>query len=144
VLEHGMIVAEIPNAALTDDAPVYKRLAGGWEPPSIARSPHVHFAIALTLPRQLSGCSQAQHLLERGCGSQYEPMVQTNTVKRRSGRCWRDSHQRLQAGSPWRSMAMALVLFDPRLGAMHAVAGAARKWLARERLRSALLTAQLR
>ena len=33
VLEHGKIVAEIPNAALTDDAPVYKRPLARWEPP---------------------------------------------------------------------------------------------------------------
>ena len=33
VLEHGKVVAEIPNAALTDDAPVYKRPLARWEPP---------------------------------------------------------------------------------------------------------------
>src|SRR5882762_10112558 len=33
VLEHGEVVAEIPNAALTDDAPVYKRPLARWEPP---------------------------------------------------------------------------------------------------------------
>ena len=33
VLEHGQVVAEIPNAALTDDAPVYKRPMARWEPP---------------------------------------------------------------------------------------------------------------
>ncbi|HMD17958.1 MAG TPA: phosphoribosylformylglycinamidine synthase subunit PurL [Terriglobales bacterium] len=33
VLEHGVVVAEIPNAALTDDAPVYKRPLARWEPP---------------------------------------------------------------------------------------------------------------
>ena len=33
VLEHGKVVAEIPNAALTDDAPVYKRPLERWEPP---------------------------------------------------------------------------------------------------------------
>jgi phosphoribosylformylglycinamidine synthase len=32
VLEHGKVVAEIPNAALTDDAPVYKRPLARWEP----------------------------------------------------------------------------------------------------------------
>ena len=32
VLEHGIVVAEIPNAALTDDAPVYKRPLARWEP----------------------------------------------------------------------------------------------------------------
>src|SRR5246500_4016571 len=33
VLEHGKIVAEIPNPALTDEAPVYKRPLARWEPP---------------------------------------------------------------------------------------------------------------
>src|SRR4051794_18070450 len=33
VLEHGKAVAEIPNEALTDDAPVYKRPLERWEPP---------------------------------------------------------------------------------------------------------------
>src|SRR5262249_49005356 len=33
VLEHGQVVAEIPNEALTDDAPVYKRPLERWEPP---------------------------------------------------------------------------------------------------------------
>ena len=33
VLHHGEVVAEIPNQALTDDAPVYKRPLERWEPP---------------------------------------------------------------------------------------------------------------
>src|SRR5437762_2270690 len=33
VFEHGKLVAEIPNEALTDDAPVYKRPLERWEPP---------------------------------------------------------------------------------------------------------------
>src|ERR1022692_868663 len=33
VLHHGEVVAEIPNQALTDDAPVYKRPLARWEPP---------------------------------------------------------------------------------------------------------------
>src|SRR5262250_2479677 len=33
VREHGELVAEIPNEALTDDAPVYKRAMQRWEPP---------------------------------------------------------------------------------------------------------------
>src|SRR5712672_3613540 len=33
VYEHGKVVAEIPNTALTDDAPVYKRPLARWEPP---------------------------------------------------------------------------------------------------------------
>src|SRR5271169_1271153 len=33
VLEHGKVVAEIPNEALTDDAPLYNRPMERWEPP---------------------------------------------------------------------------------------------------------------
>src|SRR6201997_4157094 len=33
VRQHGELVAEIPNEALTDDAPVYKRPLERWEPP---------------------------------------------------------------------------------------------------------------
>src|ERR1700720_3221946 len=33
VLEHGKVVADIPNPALTDDAPVYQRPLRRWEPP---------------------------------------------------------------------------------------------------------------
>src|SRR5882757_2764880 len=43
VLEHGQVVAEIPNAALTDDAPVYKRPLARWEPPIEREKPeHIH------------------------------------------------------------------------------------------------------
>ncbi len=45
VLEHGKVVAEIPNAALTDDAPVYKRPLARWEPPVDREKPeHIQFA----------------------------------------------------------------------------------------------------
>src|SRR6266702_1651308 len=39
VLEHGKVVAEIPNPALTDDAPVYKRPLSRWEPPVAREKP---------------------------------------------------------------------------------------------------------
>jgi len=45
VLEHGQVVAEIPNAALTDDAPVYKRPLTRWEPPVEREMPgHIKLA----------------------------------------------------------------------------------------------------
>ena len=45
VLEHGKVVAEIPNAALTDDAPVYKRPLARWEPPVDREMPeHIRLA----------------------------------------------------------------------------------------------------
>jgi len=51
VLEHGKVVAEIPNQALTDDAPVYKRPLARWEPP-VPREMPGH--IRLTSVAQLS------------------------------------------------------------------------------------------
>jgi len=44
VRQHGEIVAEIPNEALTDDAPVYKRPLERWEPPVAREMPeHIKF-----------------------------------------------------------------------------------------------------
>ena len=37
VLEHGKVVAEIPNESLTDEAPLYNRPMERWEPPGTAR-----------------------------------------------------------------------------------------------------------
>src|SRR5208337_2268908 len=45
VLEHGKVVAEIPNAALTDDAPVYKRPLTRWEP-SVEREMPEHIKLS--------------------------------------------------------------------------------------------------
>src|SRR5258708_37208330 len=39
VLEHGEVVAEIPNAALTDDALEYNRPLARWEPPAEREMP---------------------------------------------------------------------------------------------------------
>src|ERR1019366_1284238 len=45
VREHGKVVAEISNAALTDDAPVYKRPLARWEPAIKREMPeHIRFA----------------------------------------------------------------------------------------------------
>jgi phosphoribosylformylglycinamidine synthase len=46
VRQHGELVAEIPNEALTDDAPVYKRPLERWEPPVEREMPqHVRAAL---------------------------------------------------------------------------------------------------
>ena len=45
VLQHGEVVADIPNEALTDDAPIYKRPLERWEPPVPREMPeHVKLA----------------------------------------------------------------------------------------------------
>jgi phosphoribosylformylglycinamidine synthase len=102
VLHHGEVVAEIPNQALTDDAPVYKRPLARWEPP-VAREMPESVKLSANIPT-----SRAESAREMGhpsvdspdftadlkrllaspniCGKrwvwqQYDHMVQTNTVE---------------------------------------------------------------
>ena len=130
VLEHGQVVADIPNTALTDDAPVYKRPLGRWEPPVAREMPEsvklgttTNFTDALkTLLASENICSK------RWIYQQYDSMVQTNTVE---GPGQGDGGVIRIKGSQ-RGLAMALdgngrwCYLDPKLGAMHAVAEAAR------------------
>ena len=133
VLEHGKVVAEIPNAALTDDAPVYKRPMARWEPPVDREMPeHIKLSensvgdFTSNLKRLLASpniCSK------RWVWQQYDHMVQTNTVEAPGAG---DAGVIRIKGSN-RGLAMALdgngrwCYLDPRLGAMHAVAEATRK-----------------
>jgi len=130
VREHGALVAEIPNEALTDDAPVYKRPLERWEPPVPRETPE---HIKLGQPRDLT--SDLKELLgspnicsKRYIWQQYDSMVQTNTMEGPGGN---DAGVIRIKGSK-RGLAMALdgngrwCYLDPRLGAMHAVAEAAR------------------
>jgi phosphoribosylformylglycinamidine synthase subunit PurL len=131
VLHHNQVVAEIPNEALTDDAPVYKRPLERWEPPVPREMPE---------QIQLTGTSVFTETLKRLlsspniCGKrwvwqQYDHMVQTSTVEAPGAG---DAGVIRIKGSD-RGLAMALdgngrwCYLDPRLGAMHAVAEAARK-----------------
>jgi phosphoribosylformylglycinamidine synthase len=183
VLQHGEVVAEIPNQALTDDAPVYKRPLARWEPPVPREMPeHIQLsgrqglkpsskttpdgtAEAVPLQSGSSGILQdgilhegilQDGMLQSGieasrtrdfaqclkqllaspniCGKrwvwqQYDHMVQTNTVEAPGAG---DAGVIRIKGSQ-RGLAMALdgngrwCYLDPRLGAMHAVAEAARK-----------------
>jgi phosphoribosylformylglycinamidine synthase subunit PurL len=131
VLEHGQIVAEIPNAALTDDAPVYKRPLARWEPPVDREKPeHVHFAESVEFTGQLKRLLASPNICsKRWVWQQYDHMVQTNTVEAPGAG---DAGVIRIKGSN-RGLAMALdgnsrwCYLDPRLGAMHAVSEAARK-----------------
>jgi len=131
VLERGKVVAEIPNQALTDNAPVYKRPLARWEPPVQREMPQ---------EIQLGAVSDFTAILKRLlsspniCGKrwvwqQYDHMVQTNTVAAPGAG---DAGVIRIKGSD-RGLAMALdgnsrwCYLDPRLGAMHAVAESARK-----------------
>ena len=131
VLEHGKVVAEIPNAALTDDAPVYKRALARWEPPVDREKPeHIRFSESTDFSIQLKQLLASPNICsKRWVWQQYDHMVQTNTVDAPGAG---DAGVIRIKGSK-RGLAMALdgngrwCYLDPRLGAMHAVAEAARK-----------------
>jgi phosphoribosylformylglycinamidine synthase subunit PurL len=131
VLEHGKVVAEIPNAALTDDAPVYKRPLARWEPPVDREKPeHIRFVESADFTAPLKRLLASPNICsKRWVWQQYDHMVQTNTVEAPGAG---DAGVIRIKGSK-RGLAMALdgngrwCYLDPRLGAMHAVAEAARK-----------------
>ena len=137
VLHHGKVVAEIPNQALTDDAPVYKRPLERWEPPVPREMPeHIKLAQASDLTANLKLLLASSNICsKRWIWQQYDSMVQTNTVE---GPGSGDAGVIRIKGSQ-RGLAMALdgngrwCYLDPRLGAMHAVAEAARNVAVRGR-----------
>jgi phosphoribosylformylglycinamidine synthase len=130
VLEHGKVVAEIPNEALTDDAPVYKRPLERWEPPVPREKPeHIQLSRSQDLTENLQRLLASPNICgKRWVWQQYDHMVQTNTVE---GPGAGDAGVIRIKGSQ-RGLAMALdgnsrwCYLDPRLGAMHAVAEACR------------------
>jgi phosphoribosylformylglycinamidine synthase len=131
VLQHGEVVAEIPNEALTDDAPVYNRPLARWEPPVSRELPEaVKFGGISDFTRTLKQLLASPNICgKRWVWQQYDHMVQTNTVEAPGAG---DAGVIRIKGSN-RGLAMALdgnsrwCYLDPRLGAMHAVAEAARK-----------------
>ncbi|MGB0038047.1 MAG: phosphoribosylformylglycinamidine synthase subunit PurL, partial [Terriglobales bacterium] len=82
VLQHGEVVAEIANAALTDDAPVYKRPLARWEPPVEREKPqHIELAASGDLTARLKQLLASPNVCsKRWVWQQYDHMVQTNTV----------------------------------------------------------------
>jgi len=130
VLQHGKVVAEIPNEALTDDAPLYRRPLERWEPP-VAREmpPHIKLSGVPDQTGNLKRLLSSPNICgKRWVWQQYDSMVQINTVE---GPGDGDAGVIRIKGSQ-RGLAMALdgngrwCYLDPRLGAMHAVAEAAR------------------
>jgi phosphoribosylformylglycinamidine synthase len=136
VLHHGEVVAEIPNRALTDDAPVYKRPLARWEPPVPREMPeHIQLNRSDDVTHALKQLLASPNICgKRWVWQQYDHMVQTNTVEAPGAS---DAGviriKNPNPGAPQRGLAMALdgnsrwCYLDPRLGAMHAVAEAARK-----------------
>jgi phosphoribosylformylglycinamidine synthase subunit PurL len=136
VLHHGEVVAEIPNEALTDDAPVYKRPLARWEPPVPREMPeHIKLDAASDFTQSLKRLLASPNICgKRWVWQQYDHMVQTNTVDAPgAGDAGVIRIKNPDPGAPQRGLAMALdgngrwCYLDPRLGAMHAVAEAARK-----------------
>jgi len=169
VTHHGELVAEIPNKALTDDAPVYNRPVGVWKAP-VPLDPPAWVVEELKKPRDYTAdlkklLASANICDKRWVFEQYDSMVQTNTVQGPGGEAGvmriKGSGQPavmttsgaeavidgvigfvpyglpqtdvLRPATPQRGLAMALAgngrwcWLDPKLGAMHAVAEAARK-----------------
>jgi phosphoribosylformylglycinamidine synthase len=164
ITQGGVLVADIPNQFLTDDAPVYHRPVGTWKAP-VPLDPPAHILEELKKPRDYTAdlkklLASANICDKRWVYEQYDSMVQTNTVQGPGGEA---GVMRIKGtGSPFsdlssqkeqlttengqlrtdngqrttrreRGLAMALAgngrwtYLDPRLGAMHAVAEAARK-----------------
>src|SRR5260370_6307658 len=158
VRHHGELVAEIPNKALTDHAPVYYPPVGTWTAP-VPKDPPDWVLKELQKPRDYTAdlkklLSSANICDKRWVFEQYDSMVQTNTVQgpggeagvmriKKQGLGTRDQGLASEGtltpnpypltSAPERGLAMALAgngrwcYLDPRLGAMHAVAEAARK-----------------
>ncbi len=129
VLQHGNVVAEIPNAALTDDAPLYHRPLERWEPPVPREMPdEVRLGEKSDFSRELQQLLAGPNICsKRWVYQQYDSMVQTNTVE---GPGSEAGVMRIKGTE--RALAMSLdgngrwCYLDPKLGAMHAVAESAR------------------
>jgi phosphoribosylformylglycinamidine synthase len=170
ITQHGVLVADIPNQALTDDAPLYHRPVGVWKAP-VPLDPPAWVLEELKKPRDYTAdlkklLASANICDKRWVFEQYDSMVQTNTVQGPGGeagvmrikgtakshagesehgapgvvevlaKSTPEGHAALhaeQSAKGDRGLAMALAgngrwtYLDPKLGAMHAVAEAARK-----------------
>src|SRR3974390_372805 len=129
VLEHGKVVAEMPNQALTDEAPLYNRPMERWEPAAPREMPEsVRLGERADLTDDLKKLLASPNICDkRWVYEQYDSMVKTNTVEgpgREAGV--------IRVKGTNRALAMALdgngrwCYLDPKLGAMHAVAESAR------------------
>jgi phosphoribosylformylglycinamidine synthase len=137
IRHHGVLVADIPNQSLTDDAPLYHRPVGVWKTP-IPLEPSEEILASLAEDRDFTAdlvklLASPNVCSKRWVHEQYDTMVQTNTVQAPGGEA---GVMRIKGtGTPGheRGLAMALdgngrwAYLNPKLGAMHAVAEAARK-----------------
>jgi phosphoribosylformylglycinamidine synthase subunit PurL len=137
ITQQGVLVADIPNQALTDDAPLYHRPVGVWKAP-VPLDPPAHVLEELKKPRDYTAdlkklLASANICDKRWVYEQYDSMVQTNTVQGPGGEAGVMRIKGTGSAGHERGLAMALAgngrwtYLDPKLGAMHAVAEAARK-----------------
>jgi phosphoribosylformylglycinamidine synthase len=137
IRHHGVLVADIPNRSLTDDAPLYNRPVGVWNSP-VPLNPSEAVLAQLAEDRDFTAdlkklLASSNVCSKRWVHEQYDTMVQTNTVIGPGGEA---GVMRIKGtGSPGRERGLAMALdgngrwayLNPKLGAMHAVAEAARK-----------------
>jgi len=137
IRHHGVLVADIPNQSLTDDAPLYRRPVGTWSAP-VTQDPPDDVHAKLVQDRDYTADLKKLLASESGCSKrwvheQYDSMVQTNTVIGPGGEA---GVMRIKGtGTPGHERGLAMALdgngrwcyLDPKLGAMHAVAESARK-----------------
>jgi phosphoribosylformylglycinamidine synthase subunit PurL len=137
IRHHGELVADIPNQSLTDDAPLYHRPVGVWKCPLPMEPPE---SVQAQLAEDRDFTADLKKLLasanvcsKRWVHEQYDTMVQTNTVLGPGGEAGVMRIKGTGSAGHERGLAMALdgngrwAYLNPRLGAMHAVAEAARK-----------------
>ena len=143
IRHHGVLVADIPNQSLTDDAPLYHRPVGVWKSP-IPLEPSHKIRVELAKDRDFTAdlkklLASANVCSKRWVHEQYDSMVQTNTVIGPGGEA---GVMRIKGTAkpdglegPMGEIGLAMALdgngrwayLDPKLGAMHAVAECARK-----------------
>jgi phosphoribosylformylglycinamidine synthase subunit PurL len=137
IRHHGELVADIPNQSLTDDAPLYHRPVGVWKCP-LPMEPPERVQAQLAEDRDFTAdlkklLASANVCSKRWVHEQYDTMVQTNTVLGPGGEAGVMRIKGTGSAGHERGLAMALdgngrwAYLNPRLGAMHAVAEAARK-----------------
>jgi phosphoribosylformylglycinamidine synthase len=143
IRHHGVLVADIPNQSLTDDAPLYHRPVGVWKSPA-PLEPSEEILAKLAEDRDFTAdlkklLASSNVCSKRWVHEQYDSMVQTNTVIGPGGEAGvmriKGTAKPDGADGPVGEIALAMALdgngrwawLDPKLGAMHAVAECARK-----------------
>jgi phosphoribosylformylglycinamidine synthase len=137
IRHHGDLVADIPNQSLTDDAPLYRRPVGAWKAP-VPLDPPEEVLAELSKDRDYTADLKKLLASSNICSKlwvhqQYDSMVQTNTVQGPGGEAGVMRIKGTGTAGHERGLAMALdgngrwAYLDPKLGAMHAAAEAARK-----------------